>query len=202
MGRCSAWLLVGLLASSMAPKEPSVQDGDIVFHTSRSSQSAAIQRATGSRYSHMGLVLYRSGQPCVLEAVATVRCTPLGAWIKRGVGGHFVVKRLKSARSALTAAGVEKLRQAAGQLEGRPHDSAFSWSDERIYCSELVWKAYERALGIRVGELQELREFNLSAPEVRTKLRERYGKEVPLREPVIAPGAMFTSPLLETIASQ
>ena len=201
MLRRSAWLLLGVLAGCSPGKPMAVREGDIVFHTSRSSQSAAIQRATRSPYSHMGLVLYRGEKPYVFEAIATVRYTPLDAWIKRGAGGHLVVKRLKD-HAALTPAGVEKLRQAARQMEGRPYDAAFGWQDDRIYCSELVWKVYERALGIRLGELQELRELDLTAPEVRNKLRERYGNDVPLHEPVIAPGAMFASPLLETVASQ
>jgi hypothetical protein len=32
------------------------RNGDIIFHTSRSAQSVAIQLATQSRYSHMGIV--------------------------------------------------------------------------------------------------------------------------------------------------
>jgi hypothetical protein len=190
MRRRSTWLLLGVLAGCSPSKPMAVRAGDIVFQTSRSSQSAAIQRATRSPYSHMGLVLYRGEKPYVFEAIATVRYTPLEAWIKRGAGGHVVVKRLKD-RAALTPAAVERLRQAARQMEGRPYDAAFGWQDDRIYCSELVWKAYERALGIRLGELQELREVDLTAPEVRNKLRERYGNDVPLHEPVIAPSAMF-----------
>jgi hypothetical protein len=69
---------------------PPVRDGDLIFQTSRSSQSVAIQRATGSVYSHMGLVLFRDGQPYVYEAIATVRFTPLDRWIARGAGHHFV----------------------------------------------------------------------------------------------------------------
>ena len=78
---------------------PALRDGDIIFHTSRSAQSAAIQRATHSPYSHVGLVLYRDGKPFVFEAISTVRYTPLASWIARGDGGHYVVKRLKSALS-------------------------------------------------------------------------------------------------------
>ena len=52
------------------------RDGDIIFHTSRSSQSAAIQRATHSPYSHVGVVFFRDGKPYVFEAIATVRYTP------------------------------------------------------------------------------------------------------------------------------
>jgi hypothetical protein len=64
---------------------PEVRDGDLIFQTSKSSQSLAIQRATGSPYSHMGLIFNRDGKPYVFEAVATVRFTPLDQWIARGV---------------------------------------------------------------------------------------------------------------------
>ena len=65
---------------------PAVRDGDVIFQTSHSSQSLAIQRATGSPYSHMGLVFVRDHGPYVFEAEATVRFTPLDRWIHRGVG--------------------------------------------------------------------------------------------------------------------
>ncbi|EAB8791710.1 hypothetical protein YG57_26890, partial [Salmonella enterica subsp. enterica] len=74
-----------------------------------------------------------------------------------------------------------------------------SWDDERIYCSELVWKIYKNALNTEVGQLQTLREFDLSSPEVQAKMKERYGKAVPLNETVISPVAVFDSPLLTTV---
>jgi len=135
------------------------RDGDIIFHTSRSAQSAAIQRATHSPYSHVGVVFFRDGNPYVFEAIATVRYTPLANWIARGDGGRYVVRRLKQAP---TAAQVARLRSAARAFEGKPYDLYFEWSDERIYCSELVWKLYDQALGVKLGELQELREFDLT----------------------------------------
>jgi hypothetical protein len=58
---------------------------------------------------------------------------------------------------------------------------------------------YETALSIRIGELRRLREFDLTDPVVRNKMRERYGKKIPLDEPVISPAAMYESPLLETV---
>ena len=48
--------------------------------------------------------IYRGGKPFVLEAVSIVRYTPLGQWLSRGVQGHFVIKRLSNASSALTPA--------------------------------------------------------------------------------------------------
>ena len=128
-----------------------------------------------------------------------MRYTPLADWIARGDGGRYVVKRL--ARQ-LTPEQAAQLRDAARQFEGKPYDLYFEWSDERIYCSELVWKMYQQALGVQLGTLQKLREFDLSDPVVKAKMRERYGSRVPLDEPVISPGAQFASPLLSTVANQ
>jgi hypothetical protein len=199
-GICFA--LLGLLETACRQPTPAVRDGDLIFQTSRSSQSLAIQRATGSPYSHMGLIFIRDGQPYVFEAVATVRLTPLDRWIARGEGHHFVLKRLRNADTVLDPGGINRLHTAALRLAGRPYDLTFEWSDDRIYCSELVWKAYDRGLGIDIGALQTLREFNLTDPIVQAKMRERYGDSVPLNEPVISPVAMFRSNRLVTVAEQ
>lgn len=148
-----------------------VQDGDIVFQTSRSSQSVAVQRATGSKYSHMGMVFMRGGKPYVLEAAGKVGYTPLAAWAARGVGGEVVVKRLRDAQTVLTPAAMEKLQQQGQALVGRPYDLTFAWSDDRIYCSELVWKVYQRALGVTIGERQRIKDFKLDDRAVRQKCR-------------------------------
>jgi len=50
--------------------------------------------------------------------------------------------------------------------------------------------------------LQTIRDFNLTDPTVRTQLRKRYGDQLPLSAPVIAPVSMFRSPLLVTIAER
>lgn len=191
-------LLVALAASALAfAAIPEVRGGDLVFQASRSAQSLAIQRATRSPFSHMGVVLFRAGKPFVFEAVATVRYTPLADWIARGEEGRCVVKRL---RKPLGPEALARLRREARRLEGRPYDLAFEWSDRRIYCSELVWKLFHRAAGVEIGRLQHLRDFDLSDPVVKAKLRERYGAKVPLEEPVISPAAMAASDLLETVA--
>jgi len=168
------------------------KEGDILFHTSRSAQSLAIQQATRSQWSHMGLLFRKGGRWMVLEAVQPVKYTPVEAWIRRGAGGRVVAKRL----AQLDVVGASKVQKAAEAFLGRPYDLAFEWSDTRIYCSELVWKAYERAVGLRLGRLQTLEEFDLSSPVVQRKMKERYPKGVPMQEPVISPQAVFESPEL------
>lgn len=188
--------LLAMLWAFVAHAESSLREGDLIFHQSRSSQSLAVQLATGSRYSHMGMLLRKDGQLQVFEASATVRYTPLQQWVARGEGGHYVVKRL---RAGVDDAGLIKLRHEAERFSGARYDLTFEWSDNRLYCSELVWKAYQRALRVEIGALQQVRDFNLTAPAVRAKMRERYGDKVPLDEPVISPLAMFESPLLFTV---
>jgi hypothetical protein len=186
-----AILLLAISGCEGSHAQQGVRDGDIIFHTSRSAQSIAVQKATHSKYSHMGIILFRNGEPFVFEAINTVQYTPLKKWIARGNGGQYVVKRLREADRILTPDAIAKLRRVADGFRGRPYDLTFEWSDARIYCSELVWKIYDRGLGIRIGRLQSLRDFDLSDPIVKSKMKERYGGRVPMDETVISPGEMF-----------
>jgi len=148
------------------------------------------------------MIVLREKKPYVLEAAKTVRATPLADWIARGEGGHFIVKRLRDADTRLTPAALGLIEREARAFLGREYDTAFEWSDDRLYCSELVWKIYHRALGIDIGQLQRIRDFNLADPVVAAVMKQRYGAAVPLDETVIAPAAMFDSPLLTMIAQR
>lgn len=172
------------------------QEGDILFQTSRSAQSVAIQKATHSPYSHVGIVLFRDGAPYVFEAVQPVKFTRLKAWIKRGKEGRFVAKRT---RKPLSPAAVASMHRLAARYAGRPYDLTFEWSNKRMYCSELVWKLY-RGAGITLTPLSRLGSFDLGDAVVKKIMKQRYGDRVPLDEPVIAPSALFDSPLLVTVA--
>ena len=194
-------ILLGAFAcASKGP--PPVEEGDVIFQPSLSPQSLAIQKATHSVYSHVGLVTFRDGKPYVLEAEATVRATALAEWLQRGDGGHYVVRRLIDAHQVLDAASVAELRKQMRRFEGKAYDSTFEWSDERLYAAELVWKVYERALGIRLCEPQQLRDLDISVPEVEAKLVERFGEHVPLDEPVVSAQRIFESTRLETVAER
>ncbi|MDQ2771022.1 MAG: YiiX family permuted papain-like enzyme, partial [Bacteroidota bacterium] len=178
---------------------PQLRDGDLIFHTSQSAQSRAIQLATHSAWSHCGIVYKEGNSWQVFEAVQPVKLTPLADWVARGQGGHFVTKRLRDAATALTPAALARLKAAGQPMLGHNYDLYFGWSDDRIYCSELIWKVYERGLGRRLGQLQHLRDFDLSHPAVQAKLRERYGARLPLDETVISPVSIFQSPELVTV---
>jgi hypothetical protein len=147
----------------------------------------------------MGIVYLRDGQPFVFEAVQPVKLTPLDEWIERGDGARFVAKRLRDADARLNVETLRRMRAAGEQLAGRDYDPYFEWSDDRIYCSELVWKVYERGAGIELGERQTIAAFDLSHPAVQAKVKERYGERVPLDEIVVSPAAIFDAPDLATV---
>ena len=128
-----------------------------------------------------------------------MKLTPLARWVARGQGQHFVVKRLRDAATVLTPTALARLKAAGQPLLGHDYDLAFNWSDRQIYCSELIWKVYDRGLHRQLGQLQQLRDFDLSHPAVQAKLRERYGDRLPLAEPVISPASIFRSPALVTV---
>ncbi|RPI64642.1 MAG: YiiX family permuted papain-like enzyme [Lysobacterales bacterium] len=175
------------------------RNGDVVFQTSRSSQSLAIQLATKSPYSHMGIVYVREGDPFVYEAVQPVTLTPLAEWVARGERGHFVAKRLHDATSRLTPEKLQAMREVGERFAGKDYDLYFEWSDERIYCSELVWKVFDEGAQIQLGSRQTIADFDLTHPAVQAKLKERFGDRIPRDEVVVSPVAIFEAPQLETV---
>lgn len=177
-----------------------LQEGDIIFQTSRSSQSQAIRLATHSPYSHCGLICKgRDGMFMVYEAVQPVKFTRLGTWIARGTDGHYVIKRLRNVGLVLNPAVLQKMRETGKRFLGKDYDIYFGWSDERIYCSELVWKIYKESTGLEIGKTGHLKDFDLSSEAVQRIMKKRYGNTIPLEETVISPASMFNSELLRTV---
>ena len=179
--------------------EINLQNGDLIFHTSRSNQSQAIQIATNSKYSHMGLLYKKGNDFFVYEAIQPVKFTKLNTWINRGKNGKYVVKRLKNSDEILTKEGLKKMKLEGEKYLGKDYDLQFKWSNEEIYCSELVWKIYKEAFNIEIGKLERISDFNLSDRVVQSKIKERYGNNVPENELVITPDRMFNDTKLITV---
>ena len=176
-----------------------IKNGDLIFQTSLSGQSKAIQLATKSKYSHCGLIYKDGNEFYVFEAVQPVKRTPLDKWIARGKDGKYVIKRLKNADQVLTPATLTKMKQVGNKFNGKNYDLTFEWSDDKIYCSELIWKIYQRATGIEIGKLEKLSDFDLTNEAVKQKMKERYGDKIPTNEIVISPAAIFDSELLTSV---
>ncbi len=181
--------------------KPKLKTGDIIFITSASGQGKAIQLATKSKYTHVGIVFIENGTTYVYHAVEPVMKSTLDEFLQFSADGKFVAKRVK-AGNTLTESTNEKMRQMAVKLLGKHYDIYFNWKDDEWYCSEFVWKLYERNYKFEIGKLRPLKDFDLSSQEVQTIMKKRYGAKIPYDEKMISPQDMFDSDLLEEVKAE
>jgi Permuted papain-like amidase enzyme, YaeF/YiiX, C92 family len=173
--------------------------GDIVFQQSVSPQCQAIKSATGSDWTHVGIVLENSGKLVVLEAVEPVRVTSLEDWFARSKVN--AAKRLVNAESLLTPDVLVQMNSLGENWVNRHYDIGFGWTDDELYCSELVYKLYDRVLNVQIGQIKQLKDYDLNSPIVKKIMKQRYGEAIPYEEWMIAPGAMYDSALLESVGA-
>jgi len=139
-----------LTGASPPPANLQLQDGDLVFHQSRSAQSAARGRRDQEQVHAYGSRAAAREQAARLwRAVQPTKLTPLAAWVARGDRGKVVIKRLKSANEVFTAEVRRRMHEMGRGWLGRPYDPLFQWTDDRLYCSELVYKLLDRAAASR-----------------------------------------------------
>jgi hypothetical protein len=174
-----------------------LKEGDIVFQQSVSPKCAAIKAATGSAWTHVGIVVRKNNQWMVLEAVEPVKMTPIADWLARSKVNE--VRRLKATEKGWDEASLKDMHTMGEKWLKKHYDIGFAWSDDEMYCSELVYKLYDRILNIKVGAMKQLKDYDLSSPIVKRIMKERYGDQIPYDEWMIAPGVMYDSPLLEEV---
>ncbi len=189
------WLstLIGVVEGTQPP-EVALQNGDVVLQASTSERSALIRKASRSQYSHVGVVERAKDGVFVLEAVQPVSRTPLATWVKRGEGAWVTVLRPKG----LDAAARNRVVAAAKRELGKPYDARYRWDDERLYCSELVVKAFARGAGLSVGKQELVNTLQLSEEEL--ALAAKLG--VSPSQSLVTPGSLAEDESFEVLAEQ
>lgn len=170
----------------------SFKEGDIIFQSSQSEQCEAVRVATNSKFSHCGIIFYENGICYVFEAIQPVKKTKFTDWITHGLNQKYVVARLKDS-TLLNAENIAKMKEYGKKEFNKEYDIYFEWSDEKIYCSEYVWKIYKYGANIELCNLAKLNSFNLDNPKVKAILEQRYGNKIPLNEDVVAPSQLANS---------
>jgi hypothetical protein len=172
--------------------EPQV--GDVVFQSlPHNPLIDAIEGSTGSPFSHCG-ILRRSGTDwLVIEAIGPVKETPLASWIAQSRDRRYSVFRLRQPfRSS-----IPEMIRAAENYEGLPYDIHYDLDDSAIYCSELIYKAFRKATGKELGQLQTLGELHWKPHE--TVIREIEDGKLPLERKMITPRGLSEAPQLEKV---
>ena len=126
------------------------KEGDLYFQSlPRNAVVNAIEGASESPYSHCGILVRKGDAWFILEAIGPVRETPLAKWITQARDRHYDVFRLEAEHERNIPAFIK----AAKVYMGRPYDIRYRMDDEKIYCSELIFKGYRDATGESLGKL-------------------------------------------------
>jgi hypothetical protein len=173
------------------------QEGDVAFQSlPHNPLIDTIEGATGSPFSHCGILHQADGSWNVIEAIGPVKETPLAAWEDQGRYGRFTVFRLKQAYRDRIPAFIK----AAQTYEGRPYDIHYDMDDAAIYCSELIYKAFRTATGEELGHLQKLGELHWQPYELVIKQIE--GGRVPVERLMITPRCLSEARQLDKVFEQ
>lgn len=172
-----------------------LQEGDFIFQHLPAKLTRVIADVTNSPYSHCGIVVRRGSRFYVLEAVGPVIETPINSWIIRGVGQRITIVRLKEEYRNR----IPEIITAARRFMSLPYDIQYEWDDEKIYCSELIYKATERATGIELADFVRLGDLNWQPHEKFIRYI-AYG-ELPLGRRMITPVDLVYSDKVEIIYS-
>lgn len=173
--------LLFLISLSSVANDARWQEGEIVFQISKSSQSKYIQLATGSIYSHCGIVVNKNKQYYVLEASNIVKLTPINQWIDRG--------RFKYCKSYKVFDKPVHINYS--KYLGQKYDKQFKFNNNKMYCSELVYLIYKEQFGIELCKPKKIKSYHLFGL---SKIIKRRG--INLNQLVVAPSDIINSKYL------
>ena len=177
-----SWLIEPLSAQDAPITD--IREGDVIFHTSQSSQSPLIQVGTRSHITHCGIVVMKDGKPHVLETLKTLVLTPLDKFIVRGKDGKYWLKRSDK----------EDIKIDYAHYLGKSYDFAFSFDNDIYYCSELVYDIYKRQLGIELCTPKQIGDYLILGTDKLDKIEEAMSRRGITKEQyAVAPVDIFES---------
>jgi hypothetical protein len=184
-----------------------VQDGDLLFRRGKAITplsmlaSRSIARISGGPFSHDGLCHWERDTLFVYDAEKEgIRKVPFAFWMLDTRDGTLAVKRLKPPYRHAIAGAIAYCEDAYQRQV--PFDSGLRPDDERLYCSEMIEKAFASA-GLRLSDpvpircLPNFHHYRWLAPLVE-RLTE-YRADVPVWAPGNDCYGQFASPCLELV---
>jgi hypothetical protein len=190
-----------------------LRDGDIVFRLGDARVargifplSRFIATATGSPFSHAGIIAIEEGAPVVYDCTSDgVRRQPVEVWMLDCVGARGV-KRLKPEHRGHIPGVLGYCRSKYEQQV--PFDHEFRLDDSALYCLEMTEKAF-RSQGlalsepVRIGDWEKLTSYPLTTVTFLYIAGQVLDQPITLDQPVYLPGnevhGLWGSALLETV---
>ncbi len=129
-----------------------LQNGDLIFRKGRSIESQIVLLSDGnSDYSHVGIIYLKDGKPLVIHSVPAengeehefIKLESVEDFLKKDKAVRFAVFRLEDSLINSTKAASEFAYNC--YLNKFCFDNQYDLnSDTKLYCTELIWKAYQQ----------------------------------------------------------
>ena len=155
--------------------DTTLQEGDVVFIESQSSQSPYIKLGTMSKWTHCGVIVDTPQGLKVLEASKRVCLTPFAKFIGAAKNDNWCVKSPR-----------HKLFKPISyeRYLGQAYDLEFKFDNGKMYCSELVWLIYKDQ-GIELCKPRKVSSFVCTRiPRVKEMMNKRH---ISVDQYVVAP---------------
>lgn len=192
-----------------------LHDGDIVFRMGDARIvfglfpfSRFLADATGSRFSHTGVVAIEDGAPVVYDCTkAGIGRIPFAIWVLDDIGA-FGVKRLKTGWRRAIPGVLGYCRRVF--REQVPFDYSFDRDDSALYCLEMTEKAF-RSQGlalsepVRLGDMENATRYPICIALFLLLSPLVLERPLTLEQAVYMPGngrhGVWASPLLEAVCT-
>jgi hypothetical protein len=190
-----------------------LRDGDVVFRMGNARTmfglfpfSRFLAGASGSQYSHVGIIAVEDGSPVVYDCTKTgVRRQPFAVWTLDNFG-PFAVKRLRAEHRPAIPGVLAYCRKVF--TDQVPFDFSFALDDSALYCLEMTEKAF-RSQGlplsepVQLGDMENATRYplcmSLFVAISPTVLKQPFTLDQAVYMPGNARHGVWASPLLETV---
>lgn len=176
-----------------------LQEGDIIFIAIPNPLYHRVAQGTGSKASHVGIVLKnRQGDWVVAEsAVPLSRYSSLKAFIRRSDNGWYCIRRL---REGFLASQLARLKSECDKRMGILYHPGFKFDSKRLFCSKFVYEVFLDTFEVEVGRLETLRALLDWQPDTPLWFwRLWYFGRIPWSRCTVTPASQMESELLETV---
>jgi uncharacterized protein YycO len=129
-----------------------LQNGDLIFRKGRSIESQIVLLSDdNSDYSHVGIIYLKDGKPLVIHSVPAengeehefIKLEGVEDFLKKDKAVQFAVFRLEDSLIHSTKAACDFAYNC--YLNKFRFDNQYDLnSDTKLYCTELIWKAYQQ----------------------------------------------------------
>ncbi len=180
-------------------KNEDLKEGDIIFIAIPSFLYRRVAKGTGSKASHVGIILKDdAGNWVVAEsAVPLSKYSTLNDFVNRTDKGWVCIRRFKE---PISPENIHEIKKQCDKRMGIFYHLGFKYHSKRMFCSKFVYEVFKSVLDIEIGKLETLKELYSKLPSTSLFFwRFWYFGFIPWNRVTVTPASQMASSLLETV---